>query len=123
AECGNAAAQVLFGDHNPAGRLPITFPRTTGQLPLYYNARPHGRVSDYVDCRGKLELFEFGYGLSYTTFDYSKLSIRRTGTGKDLKVRVGCEITNTGKRDGDEVVQLYLRDCFSRITRPLKELK
>jgi beta-glucosidase len=123
AECGNAAAQVLFGDHNPAGRLPITFPRTTGQLPLYYNPRPHGRVSDYVDCRGKLELFEFGYGLSYTTFDYSNLSIRRTGTGKDLKVRVGCEITNTGKRDGDEVVQLYLRDCFSRITRPLKELK
>jgi len=123
AECGNAIAQIVFGDYNPAGRLPITFPTSVGQLPLYYNARPHGRVSDYMDHRGKLELFEFGYGLSYTTFGYSKLSVRRSGSGEDVKVRVSCTVTNTGKRDGDEVVQLYLRDCFSRVTRPLKELK
>jgi beta-glucosidase len=123
AECGNALAQVLWGDHNPAGRLPITFPKSVGQLPLYYNPRPHGRVHDYMDCRGKLELFEFGYGLSYTTFEYSKLSTRKTVNGDDLKVTVGCTVTNTGKRAGDEVVQLYLRDVVSRITRPIKELR
>jgi len=122
AECGNAIAQVLWGDHNPAGRLPVTFPSSAGQLPLYYNPRPHGRVPDYMDHRGKLEAFEFGFGLSYTTFEYSRLSVRRTGKGKDLKVSVSCTVANTGKRDGDEVVQLYLRDCYSRITRPIREL-
>ena len=123
AECGNALAQVLWGDHNPAGRLPITFPSSVGQLPLYYNPRPHGRVSDYMDHRGKLERFEFGFGLSYTTFDYSGLQVRRTGKGRDLKVTVSCTVSNTGNYDGDEVVQLYLRDVFSRVTRPIKELK
>ena len=123
AECGNAIAQILYGDYNPAGRLPITFPTSVGQLPLQYNNRPHGRVPDYVDHRGKLELFEFGYGLSYTTFDYSNLAIRCIGSGKEMQVQVSCTVANSGERDGDEVVQLYLRDCFSRITRPLKELK
>jgi beta-glucosidase len=123
AECGNALAQVLWGDHNPAGRLPLTFPKSVGQLPLYYNPRPHGRVSDYMDCRGKLELFEFGYGLSYTKFEYSKLSTRKSGEGKDLTVTVSFTVSNVGKRDGDEVPQLYLRDVISRITRPIKELK
>ena len=122
AECGNAVARVLWGDHNPAGRLPVTFPSSAGQLPLYYNPRPHGRVADYMDHRGKLEAFEFGYGLSYTSFEYSRLSVRKSGSGKDLKVSVNCTVANTGKRDGDEVVQLYLRDCYSRITRPIKEL-
>jgi beta-glucosidase len=123
AECGNAAARVLWGDHNPAGRLPITFPSSAGQLPLYYNPRPHGRVADYMDHRGKLEQFEFGYGLSYTRFTYDKLSVRRSGKEKDLRVSVSCSVTNIGSRDGDEVVQLYLRDCYSRITRPIKELR
>jgi beta-glucosidase len=123
AECGNAVAQVLWGDHNPAGRLPVTFPASAGQLPLYYNPRPHGRVSDYMDHRGKLEQFEFGYGLSYTTFEYSNLRVRRSGEGRNISVTASCTVTNTGKRDGDEVVQLYLRDCHGRITRPIKELR
>ncbi len=123
AECGNAIAKILFGDYNPAGRLPLTFPKYTGQLPLYYNPRPHGRVADYCDCRGKLEEFEFGFGLSYTTFEYSGLNVRKQGSGKALKVRVTCAVKNTGSRAGDEVVQLYLRDCYSRITRPIRELK
>jgi len=123
AECGNAVAKVVFGDYNPGGRLPITFPRHSGQLPLYYNPRPHGRVADYCDCRGKLEQFEFGFGLSYTTFEYTDLAVRKQGSGKGLKVRVTCAVKNTGARAGDEVVQLYLRDVFSRITRPIKELK
>ena len=123
AECGNAMARVLFGDYNPAGRLPITFPSTTGQCPLYYNPRPHGRVADYVDHRGPLEQFAFGYGLSYTKFVYSDLRISRSGKGKTLKVKVACSVKNVGKMDGDEVVQVYLRDCYSLITRPLLELK
>ena len=123
AECGNAMARVLFGDYNPAGRLPITFPTTTGQCPLYYNPRPHGRVADYVDHRGPLEQFAFGYGLSYTKFVYSDLRITKSGKGKALKVKVACMVKNTGKMDGDEVVQVYLRDCYSLITRPILELK
>ncbi len=123
AECGHAVAQTLYGDANPAGRLPITFPTSVGQLPLYYNARPHCRVADYVDHRGKLERFEFGYGLSYTTFDYTGLSVEIGGTDQDPVVSVRCTVTNSGGRDGDEVVQLYVRDCLSRIVRPLKELK
>lgn len=122
-EGGTAIAQVLYGAHNPAGRLPLTFPRHSGQCPLYYNPRPHGRVHDYVDARGKVELFEFGYGLSYTSFAYDGIAVKKSGTGKALKVTVSCSVKNTGSRDGDEVVQLYLRDVYSRITRPIKELK
>jgi beta-glucosidase len=122
-ECGHAIAEVLFGDHNPAGRLPITFPTTTGQCPLYYNPRPHGRVSDYCDHRGPLEQFAFGYGLSYSRFEYSGLRVRKTGKGRCVKVDVTCTIRNAGRRAGDEVVQLYLRDCYSRISRPIKELR
>jgi len=123
AQGGNAIAEVLFGDYNPAGRLPITFPSTTGQCPLYYNPRPHGRVADYCDHRGRLEQFAFGHGLSYTQFEYADLKVTRRGKGKDMKVRVSCTVKNTGGRDGDEVVQLYLRDMFGRITRPILELR
>jgi beta-glucosidase len=123
AECGNAIARVVFGAYNPAGRLPITFPATTGQCPLYYNPRPHGRVADYCDHRGRLEQFAFGHGLSYTRFDYSALRVAKTGMGRKLQVKVSCTVKNVGGRDGDEVVQLYLRDCYSRITRPILELK
>jgi beta-glucosidase len=123
AECGHAIARALFGKYNPAGRLPITFPATTGQCPLYYNPRPHGRVSDYVDHRGRLEQFAFGFGLSYTSFEYSNLRVTRSGSGKDLKVGISLDVKNSGKRDGDEVVQVYIRDCISSITRPILELR
>lgn len=123
AECGNAIAKVLFGDYNPAGRLPITFPTTTGQCPLYYNPRPHARVSDYVDHRGRLEQFAFGFGLSYSTFEYSDLHITKEHQGRDLQVKISFSIKNTGTRDGDEIAQLYIRDCYSSITRPLLELR
>jgi len=122
-ECGNAMARVVFGEYNPGGRLPITFPTTTGMCPLYYNPRPHGRVADYCDHRGPLEQFAFGYGLSYTKFDYADLRITKSGEGKALKVKVTCTVKNAGGMDGDEVVQLYLRDIFSSITRPIIELK
>jgi len=122
AEGGHAIADTLFGDSNPAGRLPITFPITTGQCPLYYNPRPHGRVHDYCDLRGKQEQFAFGHGLSYTEFAYSDLAITSSGEGEDLKVAVELNVKNTGECDGDEVVQLYTRDCFSRISQPLLEL-
>lgn len=123
AECGNALAKILWGDANPAGRLPLTFPASVGQLPLYYNPRPHGRVSDYMDHRGKLEQFEFGYGLSYTRFHYSDLKVRKRRKGDSWVVGVSFSLENSGKYDGDEVVQLYLRDQYCRITRPIKELK
>jgi beta-glucosidase len=123
AEGGHAVAEVIFGDHSPAGRLPLTFPVTTGQCPLYYNPRPHGRVPDYCDQRGAQHQFAFGHGLGYTRFEYDRLQVRRSGKGRGLRVGVSCRVRNAGGRDGDEVVQLYLRDCYSRVTRPIKELK
>lgn len=123
AECGNAIARVLFGHYNPAGRLPITFPATTGMCPLYYNPRPHGRAPDYQDHRGRLEQFAFGHGLSYTTFDYRDLKVRVKGRGRQVAATVTCTVANTGTRDGDDVVQLYLRDLYSSITRPILELR
>jgi len=122
AEGGNAIADVVFGDYNPGGRLPITFPVHSGQLPLYYNPRPHGRVEGYCDLRGEQHQFPFGYGLSYTKFVYSDMKIETIGKGKRLKAKVSCTLRNSGKMAGDEVVQLYLRDCYSRITRPIIEL-
>lgn len=123
AEGGNAIADVLFGEANPGGRLPITFPVTTGQCPLYYNPRPHGRVADYCDMRGPQAQFPFGHGLSYTRFSYNDFRIRKSKRNDELKVTVQCTIKNTGSRAGDEVVQLYIRDVYSRITRPIKELR
>jgi beta-glucosidase len=123
AECGPAVADVLFGDYNPGGKLPITFPFHSGQLPLYYNPRPHGRAPDYVDLRGSQAQFPFGHGISYTSFAYSGLKLIRSGRGRKVKVLVSCAVTNTGRRAGDEVVQLYLRDRFSTITRPIMELR
>lgn len=123
-EGGNAIADVLFGNYNPGGRLPITFPKRTGQLPLYYNYRPTGRGYDYVDLRGEDQaLFPFGYGLSYTSFEYSNLKITPDRIAPNGSVKVSVEVQNTGEREGDEVVQLYLRDVLSSVSRPLKELK
>ncbi|MCX7795991.1 MAG: glycoside hydrolase family 3 C-terminal domain-containing protein [bacterium] len=122
-EGGNAIADILFGDYNPGGKLPITFPKFTGQLPLYYNYKPSGRVDDYVDLRGPQALFPFGYGLSYTQFRYSNLKITPEVISPEGEVNISLEVENIGKYKGDEVVQLYLHDEFASIARPIKELK
>ncbi|MFI5210474.1 MAG: glycoside hydrolase family 3 C-terminal domain-containing protein, partial [Gemmatimonadales bacterium] len=121
-EGGPAIADVLFGDYNPAGRLPITFPRAEGQLPLYYDHEPTGRGDDYVDLTG-LPLFPFGHGLSYTTFRYSGLTIEPATIDSAGTARVQCLVKNTGTRAGDEVVQLYLHALFTSVARPVLELK
>ncbi|PWG80099.1 glycoside hydrolase family 3 N-terminal domain-containing protein [Pararcticibacter amylolyticus] len=120
-EGGNAIADVLFGDYNPAGRLPVSVPKSVGQLPVYYNQKkptPH----DYVEVDSK-PLYCFGYGLSYSSFGYSGLSIEKSGSNNSLAVRVRCRIRNSSSKDGDEVVQLYLRDHVSSVVTPLKQLK
>ena len=119
-EGGLAIADVLFGDYNPAGRLPITWPRHEGQLPLYYNFKPSGRVYDYVNMP-PTPLFPFGHGLSYTEFNYSNLRIEVDE--KAWVVKVSVDIENVGDREGDEVVQLYIRDKTSSIARPFRELR
>jgi len=119
-EGGRAIADVLFGDYNPAGRLPFTWPHCEGQLPLYYNMKPSGRVYDYVNATGA-PLYPFGHGLSYTKFEYSNLRVEVDKN--NWTVKVSFDVENAGERDGDEVVQLYVRDAVSRIARPIKELK
>jgi len=118
---GTAVADVLFGDANPAGRLPITFPMAEGQLPLRYNHKPTGRGDDYVDLTGQ-PLFPFGFGLSYTTFEYSNLVIEPATMGTTGSARVRFTITNTGDRAGDEVAQLYVRDVLATVARPVMQL-
>lgn len=127
-EGGTALAEVLFGMESPSGRLPITFPRATGQVPIYYNHKNSGRPlttdgyfkSRYVDLPST-PLFPFGYGLTYTTFEYAELKIsEQKNRGK---LEVSAAITNTGKRAGTEVVQLYVRDLVGSLTRPIRELK
>ncbi|MBC7327465.1 glycoside hydrolase family 3 C-terminal domain-containing protein [bacterium] len=122
-EGGNAIANVLFGDYNPGGKLPITFPKYTGQLPLYYNYRPCIRSHDYVEARGKQPLFPFGYGLSYTTFTYRNLKVSSRKAAIKDEIKVTVEVENSGCRDGDEVVQLYIKDMFSKMVRPVLELR
>ncbi len=131
-EAGNAIADVLFGDYNPSGKLTMTFPRNVGQIPIYYAHRNTGRPqagdefekfkSNYLDSPNS-PLFSFGYGLSYTTFEYSDVALSKTSltSGETLEAKV--TVTNTGDFDGEEVVQLYLRDVVTSITRPVKELK
>ena len=119
---GNAVAEVLFGDYNPAGRLPITFPVSEGQLPLVYNHKPTGRGDDYTNLTGQA-LFPFGFGLSYTSFSYSKLKLSEQVIRIGDSVVVSVNIKNTGKIAGDEVVQLYLHDELATVARPVKELK
>jgi len=125
-EGGNALADVLFGDYNPGGKLPVTYPRRVGQVPIYYGHKPSGGKSqfwgDYVDCPVG-PLYEFGYGLSYTTFELGALHVSPTRVKPDGKVTVTCEVKNTGDRPGDEVVQLYINDAVSSLTRPLMQLK
>ena len=121
-EGGNAVAEVLSGDFNPAGRLPITFPVAEGQLPLRYNHKPTGRGDDYVDLTGH-PLFPFGFGLSYTRFEYSDLRITPDSVSAGETVMVHCRLRNIGTRSGDEVVQLYLRDLLASVARPVMELR
>ena len=121
-EGGNAVADVLFGDYNPAGRLPITFPVFEGQLPLVYNHKPTGRGDDYNNLTGQ-PLFPFGYGLSYTTFEYSNLDIINKSISATDSTQISLTVRNTGKVAGDEVVQLYLRDELASVVRPITELK
>jgi len=120
-EGGTALADVLFGDYNPAGRLPITVPRSVGQLPDFYNSKPTAKRG-YLFA-DKSPLFPFGFGLSYTSFRYDNVRVSPAAIGVTGSVTVQVDVTNTGKRTGDEVVQLYLRDEVSSVTRPVKELR
>lgn len=119
---GDAVADVLFGDYCPAGRLPITFPVDESQLPLFYNHKPTGRGDDYLNLTGQ-PLFPFGYGLSYTNFKYSNLRISKKEITPNENVQLELDIKNVGNYDGDEVVQLYIKDLFASLARPVKELK
>jgi len=118
---GNAVADVLFGDYNPGGKLPVTFPRHVGQLPVYYNHSKNKKDS-YVDMPAT-PLYEFGYGLSYTTFEYSNFQILPNEINTAGEVEISLDLKNTGKVKGDEVVQLYINDVISSVTTPIKELK
>lgn len=117
-EGGTAIADVLFGDYNPAGRLPVSVPANIGQLPVYYNKKPP-MPHDYVEMSAR-PLYAFGFGLSYTTFKYDNLNIEKTG---NTQFKVTFNVTNTGDRDGDEVAQLYLHDEFASTAQPLMQLK
>ena len=117
-EGGNAIADVLFGDYNPAGRLPLTVPRSVGQLPVYYNKKAP-QNHDYVELSAS-PLYAFGYGLSYTTFEYSDLHVSALSPHS---FEVSFKVRNTGKYDGEEVAQLYLRDEYASVVQPLKQLK
>ena len=121
-EGGTALAEVLFGDINPGGRLPITFPQSVGQVPLYYGHKPTGRGNDYVEMSGKPQ-FPFGFGLSYTQFEYTNLTLTPERLTAGGSVRVSMDLRNSGSREGDEVVQLYLHDPVASVVRPVKELK
>ncbi|RZJ30259.1 MAG: glycosyl hydrolase [Flavobacterium sp.] len=131
-EAGNAIADVLFGDYNPSGKLPMTFPRTEGQIPYYYNhlntGRPAKDVNDHIYVSAYNDIpnspkFPFGYGLSYTTFGYSDLKLSKPAIKRNEVLEASLTVTNTGKVAGEEVVQLYLRDKVATIVRPVKELK
>jgi beta-glucosidase len=130
-QTGNAVAQVLYGDYNPSGKLPMSFPRNVGQVPIYYNNYNTGRPvnsdknvfwSHYTDVE-KTPLYPFGFGLSYTTFDYKNLKINKTAFAKGEPVVVSVDISNSGNYDGKEVAQLYIQDVAASLARPIKELK
>lgn len=130
-EAGNAIADVLFGDYNPSGKLPMSFPREEGQIPIYYNHFSTGRPSineDKIYKSAYIDLpttpkFPFGFGLSYTTFQYSDLKLSKTTMKANANIEVTMNVSNTGKYAGEEVVQLYLQDKFGSVVRPIMELK
>jgi len=119
---GKAVAEIIFGDINPSGKLPLTVPRSVGQLQMIYNHKPSQYFHKYAFEKNK-PLYEFGYGLSYTKFKYSKPKLLNTSFDDDSIIKVQVDVTNIGEMDGDEVVQLYIRDKVSSVTRPVKELK
>lgn len=127
---GPAMTDVLLGDYNPSGKLVITFPRNVGQIPIYYAMKNTGRpfnaddkyTSKYLDVSND-PLYPFGYGLSYTDFEYSGLKLDKTTMSIGGQINVSVQLKNTGKRAGEEVVQLYIRDLVGSVTRPVKELK
>lgn len=132
-ETGNAVADVLFGKVSPSGKLTTTFPRSVGQVPIYYSQVNTGRPdpnpnefnrfqSNYIDCRND-GLYPFGYGMSYTTFEYGEMRLSQEVMPKGGNIKVTVTVKNTGNYDADEIVQLYLRDCYADIARPVKELK
>ena len=132
-EAAYAIGDVLFGDVNPSGKLTMTFPKNVGQIPLFYNHKNTGRPlkdgkwfekfrSNYLDVDND-PLYPFGYGLSYTTFQYSDIALSTPTMGQNGSITAVVTVTNTGKRDGAEVVQLYIRDLVGSITRPVRELK
>jgi beta-glucosidase len=132
-QSGNAIAQVLYGDYNPSGKLPMTFPRSVGQVPIYYNYKSTGRPGDgqpsesvfwshYTDVENT-PLYPFGHGLSYSKFEYANLKLNTRSLDKGGKITASVEVKNTSTVDGKEVVQLYIRDLFASVTRPVKELK
>jgi beta-glucosidase len=131
-EAGNAIANVLFGDYNPSGKLPMTFPREIGQIPIYYDHYSTGRpaktetetnyVSAYIDLKNSPK-FPFGYGLSYTKFNYSDLKLSSTKMENNETIKVSFQLSNVGKVAGEEVVQLYLKDKFGSVVRPVLELR
>jgi beta-glucosidase len=132
-EAGNAIADVLFGKVNPSGKLTATFPQNVGQIPIYYNHKNTGRPlpkgagfekfrSNYLDVSNE-PVYPFGYGLSYTKFEYGDLKLSTTQAKGNQPVTASITLTNSGKYDGSEVVQLYIRDLVGSVTRPVKELK
>jgi beta-glucosidase len=129
-QTGNAIAEVLFGDYNPSGKLPVTFPHNVGQIPIYYSHKSTGRpfseedkyTAKYLDV-DVTPLYPFGYGPSYTNFKYENLTTSKEHYNKNEEIVVSVEVSNTGARDGEEVIQLYITDKFSSVTRPVKELK
>lgn len=129
-EAGNAIADVLFGKYNPSGKLTMSFPYNEGQIPVYYNAKSTGRpyvpnvryVTRYLDCPN-VSLYSFGYGLSYTRFEYGELKLDKDTMFPGEKLRIDVSVANVGNYDGEETVQLYIRDVCSKIARPEKELK
>jgi beta-glucosidase len=130
-EAGNAVADVVFGKVNPGGKLPVSFPQRVGQVPIYYNHEPTGRPCDvtqkwnnrYRDLPTCAPLYEFGYGLSYTTFDISNLRLSSSHVSRRGSVTASVDVTNTGSRKGDEVVQLYLHDPVASISQPVRRLR
>jgi beta-glucosidase len=129
-QSGPAIADVIFGTYNPAGKLPVTIPRSVGQIPIYYNHKNTGRAADpadrytskYID-ESFLPQYPFGYGLSYTTFDYGDLTLDKASFRRGDSLGVSVLLTNSGSVAGEEVVQLYVRDLFGSVTRPVWELK
>jgi len=120
-ECGHAVADVLFGDHNAGGKLPMSVPRSAGHLPVFYNYKPSARRGYLFD--DVTPLYPFGFGLSYTTFDFKNVRLKKKKIGMKDSTQVLVDMTNTGRREGAEVVQMYIRDLISSVTRPIKELK